>query len=88
MVVDLQIGLMTNGVMMKITMQAATLMVELAVTITLADGLPIVKYIWFNYLKQAFLCVLKRNGKYSFYNFFAGLWMFGLNLSFDFTCHL
>ena len=45
MVVDLQIGLMTNGVMMKITMQAATLMVELAVTITLADGLLIVKYI-------------------------------------------
>ena len=45
MVVDLQIGLMTNGVMMKITTQAAILMVELAVTITLADGLPIVKYI-------------------------------------------
>ena len=44
MVVDLQIGLMTNGgVMMKITMQAVTLMVELAVTMTLANGLPIAK---------------------------------------------
>ena len=43
--VDLPNGLMTNGVMMKITTQAAILMVELAVTITLADGLPIVKYI-------------------------------------------
>ena len=48
MVVDLLIGLMTNGVMMKITMQAVTLMVGLAVTMTLADGQPIVKYIGFN----------------------------------------
>ena len=45
MVVDLQIGLMTNGVMMKITMQAATLIVELVVTMTLTNGLLIVKYI-------------------------------------------
>ena len=45
MVVDLPIGLMTNGVMMKITMQAVTLMVALAVTMALADGAPIVKYI-------------------------------------------
>ena len=48
--VDLPTGLMTNGVMMKITMQVVTLMVALAVTMTLADGIPIVKYIWLNYL--------------------------------------
>ena len=73
MVVDLPIGLMTNGVMMRITTQAATLMVALAVTMALADGAPIVKYIWLNYLNSHSCVCWKEMENILFLFFFAGL---------------